>query len=396
VSDRADASPFDLRTVVLMIAAGLLAAAGFVLLIAYGPQFRAGHDGGAHPLSIGGTGFRGIVKLLDETGIETAMVRDDEGLVRASLLIVTPTPDSDRTTLKHIAEVRRYMPTLYILPKWTVIPLPGKQGWIRRIGAPDTDEAQGLLSALAPSLRVAGGELPGRARPVSAVSRGVIIKAEQWLTGTPLTPLISDNGRTILGRAGTGRMYILADPDLMANHALKRERAARTAIEIIAALRPDRGPVAFDLTLHGFGRSRSLLKTLLSPPFLALTLALLAAALLAGLHAIGRFGPPRREPRALAPGKAALIDNAARLIRRARRSGRMGAGYVAMTRDAAAGAIHAPHLGEPELEAWLDRSGPHDKPAFSQLAEAARRADTPATVTEAARALYHWRRSLGA
>jgi hypothetical protein len=161
-------------------------------------------------------------------------------------------------------------------------------------------------------------------------------------------------------------------------------------------MREDDGPVAFDLTLHGFGRSRSMLKTMLEPPFLALTLSILAAAMLAGLHAFGRFGPARDEPRALPFGKAALIDNAAGLIRRAGRGGHMGEAYVALTRDAAAHAIHAPPLSEPELDALLDRAGPSDRPGFAQLAADARSARTPTTVADAARALYHWRRSLGA
>jgi hypothetical protein len=191
-------------------------------------------------------------------------------------------------------------------------------------------------------------------------------------------------------------MFILAEPDLLANHGLKDQRTAALAVQIIQRLRPNDGPVAFDLTLHGFGQTRNLLKTLLVPPFLALTLSILAAALLAGLHAFGRFGPARDEPRALPFGKAALIDNAAGLIRRAGRGGRMGEAYVALTRDAAAAAIHAPPLAEPELDALLDRAGPADRAGFSQLAADAREAKTPTTVADAARALYHWRRSLGA
>jgi hypothetical protein len=211
-----------------------------------------------------------------------------------------------------------------------------------------------------------------------------------------MTPLLERFQMPVLASTGDGQMFILADPDLIANHGLKDRRTAELTVEMIQRLRPNDQPVAFDLTLHGFGRSRNLLKTLLVPPFLALTLSILAAALLAGLHAFGRFGPARDEPRALPFGKAALIDNAAGLIRRAGRGGRMGDAYVALTRDAAAAAIHAPPLTEPELDALLDRAGSADQPGFTQLVADARDAKTPSTVADAARALYHWRRSLGA
>lgn len=65
---------------------------------------------------------------------------------------------------------------------------------------------------------------------------------------------------------------------------------------MIAMLEPAKGAVMFDLTLHGVGQKYDLAKLLLEPPFLALTLSVLAAAVLAFLHGLGRFGPPRSRP----------------------------------------------------------------------------------------------------
>ena len=393
MSTAAQSSPFTLRTVIIMIAASLLAAAAFVVLLAYAPDLQSGRDGGAHPLSTAATGYRGIVELLDEVGTPTVMVRDEDGIVRSGLLIVTLSSTTDPNALKDLAKLRKFKPTLYILPKWAVMPLEGHPGWVQRLGL-DTGSAQQLLSALAP-LHVESTKPPvtkkGEKPRQFAVGNVV-----QWLAGSPMTPLIQRFNAPVLASTGDGQMFILAEPDLMANHGLKDQRTAALAVQIIQRLRPNDGPVAFDLTLHGFGQTRNLLKTLLVPPLLALTLSILAAALLAGLHAFGRFGPARDEPRALPFGKAALIDNAAGLIRRAGRGGRMGEAYVALTRDAAAAAIHAPPLAEPELDALLDRAGPADRAGFTQLAADARDAKTPTTVADAARALYHWRRSLGA
>ena len=74
----------------------------------------------------------------------------------------------------------------------------------------------------------------------------------------------------------------------------------------------------------------------------------------------------------------------------------MGEAYVALTRESAAAAIHAPPLAETELDDLLDRAGPADQPRFRELVARARDARTAPAVAEAARALYHWRRSLGA
>lgn len=394
MSTAARPSPFTLRTVIIMIAASLLAAAAFVVLLAYAPDLQSGHDGGAHPLSVSATGYRGVVELLDNVGTPTTMVRDDDGIIRSGLLIVTLSPVTDTDALKKLVDLRKFKPTLYILPKWAVMPLASHGGWVERLGV-DTQSAQLLVSVLAP-LQVESTKVPDAKLGEKPLPQPPVGAIRQWLTGTGMTPLLQDKGRTILARIGDSQMFILAEPDLIANHGLRSAHNARLAVDIIEGLRPNSAPVAFDLTLHGFGQTRNLLKTLLVPPFLALTLSILAAALLAGLHAFGRFGPARDEPRALPFGKAALIDNAAGLIRRAGRGCRMGEAYVVLTRDAAAAAIHAPPLAEPELDALLDRAGPADRAGFTQLAAEAREAKTPTTVADAARALYHWRRSLGA
>ena len=43
--DAQQAAPFRSRTVVLIIAAAVIAFAGFLLLIAFAPQFQSGQDG---------------------------------------------------------------------------------------------------------------------------------------------------------------------------------------------------------------------------------------------------------------------------------------------------------------------------------------------------------------
>ena len=98
------------------------------------------------------------------------------------------------------------------------------------------------------------------------------------------------------------------------------ERQARSALAMLDFLNStDADGVLFDVTANGLGRSRSPLKLAFDPPFLAVTLTIFAAMLLAAWQALNRFGPVRRRERAIAFGKAALVDNSAALIRKAGR-----------------------------------------------------------------------------
>jgi hypothetical protein len=153
--------------------------------------------------------------------------------------------------------------------------------------------------------------------------------------------------------------------------------------------------VGFDLTLNGFGQTRNALKLAFEPPFLALTLALFVAAILGGLHGAFRFGPERREERAIAFGKTALVENSAGLVRLVKREHRQGGAYADLIAEEAARASGAPaSLRGEELEAYLDRLTPAEAPRFSDLAARSRSAADTQEFVSAARALYRWKKDL--
>jgi hypothetical protein len=137
------------------------------------------------------------------------------------------------------------------------------------------------------------------------------------------------------------------------------------------------------------------LKLAFEPPFLPLTLALLLAAILAGLHGAFRFGPETEPGRAIAFGKAALVENSASLFRIARREHRAAPAYADLIRERAAretGADSALH--GPELDSYLDRLSAPDGPRFSTLAAQASEARTRSDLLETARALTQWKKDL--
>ena len=201
----------------------------------------------------------------------------------------------------------------------------------------------------------------------------------QTISGDEVTPLVRVPGATagkgsgaLIAQLGAQPHYVLADPDLVNNHGLADAQTAQAALALIERLNStDAEGVDFDLSVNGIGAdtSKSLLRLAFEPPFMAMTLALVIAALLAGLHGAFRFGPVRREERAIAFGKAALVENSAGLIRQAEREAALGGAYADVVRQEVARTTGAPPwLQEGELDQYLNKLGRADEASFSELA----------------------------
>jgi hypothetical protein len=226
----------------------------------------------------------------------------------------------------------------------------------------------------------------------------------QTVSGADIRPLIpGPDGGVILGQLGqatptdhgAAALYILADPDLINNIGMKDRASAQAAVDMLSILSPsDEGMVGFDLTAIGLGKSPSALKLAFEPPFLALTLAIFVAALLAGLHGAFRFGPAARERRAIAFGKAALVENSAGLFRIAKREHRTGPAYAELIREEAAHAAAAGNLHGEALDAALDRFSAPDRPGFTELAGRISSASDRHHLVSAAHALFQWKKDL--
>jgi hypothetical protein len=201
----------------------------------------------------------------------------------------------------------------------------------------------------------------------------------------------------LVAQLGNRPHYVVADPDLLNNQALRDPARARAAVELLDRLNATGDTaVGFDLTMNGYGscESGSVLRMAFEPPFLAMTLALFVAALLAGLHGAFRFGPARREQRAIAFGKAALVENSAGLIRLAEREAHLGGAYADVMRGELARAAAAPgHLQGEALDRYLNRLA-REGPTFSELAADLATARSRSTLMAAARRLWDWRKTV--
>jgi hypothetical protein len=210
-----------------------------------------------------------------------------------------------------------------------------------------------------------------------------------------LVPLLTDGkGGIVLARYGTGPLYILADPDLLSNAGMKDPRQAAAALAMLDWMNSTGATsIGFDVTMNGLGHSQSPLKLAFTPPFLAMTLALAAVLLLVGWHALGRFGPIRPRGRAIAFGKAALVENSAKLIRRAGRETQLGGRYAQMIRERAVATFGVPaRLKDAALDAYLDKLGAWRGHRFSELARAAETTEDREALVAAAQALHQWQK----
>lgn len=389
-------SLFRLRTIVLLVAVGVAAFAAMLVGAAYAPGSTPRGGGSAHAVSNSAIGYSGIVRLAQAVGIDTQVIRDDERLDSRGLMVLTP--QTADTPMGDVIARRNRVPTLVVLPKWATIADPKHSGWVAHLGLLPASEPYGVL---APNNKFAVTRTRSGGRPLLAdgwLSDNVRFTAPrplQTISGANLRPLLTDeDGRIVLGQVGDLPLYVLADGDLLSNMGMRDEGNAASALTLLSELNVEREPISFDVTLVGLGRSPNPLRLAFDPPFLAMTLTLVAAMLLAGWQAFVRFGPAVRRERAIAFGKAALVDNSAALIRKARRQARLGGRYADVIRDRAITAFGVPaKLRDKAIDDYLDRLSGRAK--FSDLAAAADAASDKASLVAAAQRLHDWQKEKG-
>ncbi|WP_240621471.1 hypothetical protein [Caulobacter zeae] len=391
---------FSPMTMLVLVLVGVVSFSGLAVLSAYAPELRKGDDGGGHALSRSSVGFGGILRLLSLMGQPVLTSRGDLPLsAEEGLLVLTPSTGMSPVPLERNDHIG---PTLVVLPKWDVRPDAKHRGWVTTFGANNPAQA---LELLPPKLRkdlkmnAAKGKRTVRLRRPSGEAFGapVTITGSRTLAGPGWTPVLLDqDGGVVMAMRDDSWTYVLADPDYLNTQGLKTADGARTAVAMLNLIRDDGSPVVFDVTLHGFKRTRSLMRLVVEPPLLGATLVAVALALLAGAQAFARFGPPLRSRRAVALGKTALADNTAGLVRLARREHRMARLYARLIQASAARAIGAPRgLDGQDLVDFLDRvsrtvGATH---TYSALADRALTA-SPSDLMAVARDLHIWKQEL--
>jgi hypothetical protein len=385
---------FSPRTVLALVAVGLLAAMSLVTLSAYAPDLRAMTDPGANALSSSAVGFRGAVVMLQAEGVPAEISRS---VYWRGGLVLTPGQATPPGSLKRFTGARAI---LLVLPKWITVKDPTRPGYVLKTGV-ETTAAARLLTAFSPrnTLQVQNGVRrpvlhgtgevfePGTTLPLGPIDSPVTISGDAW---APM--LVDDQGKAVLARSKTSpHLWVLADPDLLNTQGLAGLDTARAGMAILDAFRAD-APLAFDVTLNGYQRGRGIVRLMLQPPWLAATLCGLAAGLLMGLHALGRFGPTRRRGRAFGLGAGALVDSAAGLVRMARKEALLAPAYLDLVE---AQALGGRRLGAADPQAWLaDRAERRGLAAPGALAAEGSKLKTRDETLDFARRVHDWKREI--
>ncbi|WP_342251462.1 hypothetical protein [Sphingomonas sp. OTU376] len=371
------ASPFTMRTVLVLVALGVVGFLSFLLMTAYGEDLQPSQRPGNHALATSAIGFFGAAELVRQVHGSARMVRRDGDLDTSDTLVITLEPTTDPETVEKLIKRRASQPTILVLPKWLTMPRRDKPAWVTSFGTIPT------------------GTVSQQIAKVTSASISETPNGLRTLSGAGLEPVLEDSGgKALVVTMKDQPTLIVADPDLLDNQGLKTLAGAARAMEVLDWFDDGQRGIAFDLTLHGFSSNPNLLKLAFEAPFLPLTLCLLVAALLAGWHALLRFGPALPELRGVAFGKRAIAENGAALLRLAGRRHRTGDRYAALIRDSAAGATGAPPNLPPEaLDRYLDRLDKDGEP-FTAMAERASHAQDTRALLDAARALYQWKRTV--
>ncbi|WP_332817256.1 DUF4350 domain-containing protein [Sphingopyxis sp.] len=371
---------FNPRLIAGVVAIGIIAFIALWALIALGPQLSSGNDGGGHALSKAAPGYAGIVDLLERSDAVVSLRRTEEAPTYEEewreLLVLTPTHRTKPDEIARVVKGHRGGPILIVLPKWRVGKHPEKAGWSGggfastpspRLLPPTIGKIDKIVSEAHARGAVAAGAIAGRrmSLPLRGLRSQVIVADDfDTLVGFP-------HGGAVLAKHRRDNIYILSDPDLVNNLAFANRESARAAAMLVDAIAEDAeaDALAFDLTLNGFGSGRSLLRFAFVPPFIGITLCLIAAGLLALWQAWIRFGPALKPSRAIPVSKAALIANSADLIKQARRELDGALAYVHSQRTAIARRLHAPPgLDDAATDSWIDRHLEAGSELFSSLA----------------------------
>lgn len=421
-------SPFSPRAAIALFVLGTAAFLTLVWAMGAGLTGGSANDGGSHAGGKGLNGYAALADYLERRGHPVRRSRSAAALDDRGLLVLTPNPFNDGAELQKIVDARRTIgPTMIILPKWMVSAPPSgtaksRKGWVL-LGGTIPPAWHGFLDSV--SIRIA--PLRGSAQWQAGNLNGSLPQSQSILSGSgaTLVPLVIANrdSRILAAYINDGGMYpgledmadtppqaygdntdvyplvLVFEPDLLDNYGMSRLANAQLADRLVAATTDNRrGPVIFDLTLNGLARSANLLTLAFTPPFLAATLCLLMAGLVAAWRAFLRFGPPLKQSRALVFGKQALVSNAAGLIVRSGRLHLVAAPYAAAARDRLAHALALPRMADAQAsEAAIDRALAGrlgNTEPFSAIAARLRAARGPTELLRAAQDLHTLERTL--
>ena len=358
----ASAGPFPLITLILLIVIGV----GSFVAASYLEIFN---DGSGEPWTTGRStfsrsaiGHRAFAATLRKLGIpvEISRFRTLDKVGTGNLLLVIE-PELDQTGKMLLSSLPAMSHTLLVLPKWEGRTDFKKPIWIDKMRLFASDTPQGVLGVVASGSTI--GRSDGTLTYRSTRFDGKLqIDSPQFFSAGDFSPLLQTPQGTLLGALNDSRhqLWVLSDPDLLNNAGLDEADNGVVSINIVRALLPKGGTVIIDETTHGYEQRPNLLRVLLHPPFVTISISTIVALLVLIWAGVTRFGAPLRESDGLAAGKLTLVRNTAQLLRLGTTAASLLQNYRRLTLSDAIAELHGPAgLDEFKQAAWLDRAAQH-------------------------------------
>lgn len=356
---------FSRTALTLVVGAIAASLVGMVLLSVFLDDITGRPSASSDGYSVSAIGHHGLVDVLEELDIPVVVSRHASGAkAQDGLLIVAEpvVPEDDAEAAEKLRALVTSAPSvLVVLPKWSGPPSSDNRRWIGGLSPVDNAEVISVLRALGEEGDPVFVE-PGK------------IDADQFDLGVPnfelhdrfrVAQLVNTEEAAAFGFGAHAlvwavdvedtQVFILSDPDVLNNAGLARPGNARFAVQLVDTLRRG-GPVVFDETLHGYAEEPSLWKALFRFPLALVTMHVVLLMIVVVWAGLGRFGPARGAPPALAAGKEYLVRNTAALLRVAGHHGHALERYFAAAIEAVKHDLHAPReLSSVDVPAWLER-----------------------------------------
>jgi hypothetical protein len=347
---------FAPRVLPLFIAVGTAAFFCSVFLMLFGDSTRsAGHDTFSHS-AIGHSAFK---ETLQRLGVPVSVSRfktlEKTGGANLLMLIEPPTDDIGSAMLR---DAKRESHVLLVLPKWDAIPHWKRRDWIGGIDYLDTKPFAHLVGQFDDDAEIVRSTTADTKPTQNRFGFTPALHKPQFIRSAKLKPLIAYGDDILVGeiKLGNATLWVLSDPDIIANAGLAMGDNADLAAALIDEQLPLDGSVIIDETIHGFEQSPDLLRAAFELPFLPATVAFALAVLVAILAGISRFGPVQPARPALSPGRAAFLRNVADLIEFGQGGGAVLRRYPRLVLADVAARLRAPAtLNEDSLVAWADQ-----------------------------------------
>jgi hypothetical protein len=349
---------FDTRTRVLIGAVCLFAVAAGLIALRIDVQDNViGTDTQIESLSA--VGNRAFIRLLErmDVPIETDRSRSLSLFpVNEELRVVMGRPVTAATSgfVRTRLSGRRL---IVVLPKWQVTEDPFHPGWIANAVGLSVKDVESMLVLLARN-----GAIVRPAEPVdwtvNELGYEPTLTQPQLFTANNVKPVIGGTQGMLIGEIayGSGRIWVVADPDLLANHGLHRGDNAALALAMIDAMLPTDGKVIFDIATPVPVDPPSIETLLFHFPTAIVTVQIAVMCLLLLWAAAASFGKRFGLARPIATGSASLIANMSALLILGGHLRSLLARYAEATIRDVAHRLHAPPgLGDTELVRWLER-----------------------------------------